>query len=388
MRAMNVGAICFIALAVFCATFLGPAWGQTPEETLAKAEVSEPLALMGAAVHLNRGGKKDEAVFWFYAGQLRARYSPQLKGENSQLVLIFTMAGEAINAHAQRDILQMEKTVRRVLEWDDKTFAAWAKAHRLDPSEAKLAAGRAKARAGLVAMMGELKSKREHYEKLAREYKDPEEQQRAQQQEYARQIRENFSTRTVERVVAGQTLRLPANYFSRTGLKEPGRTEVRDLALAVFLPGLEGFSVGTPLEFGNMRNLMWVRINDHNMHRDAAELFEAFIATQPRTMRIFGSEAFFFDVYNNPSKSRLPLYGDMNEYVFTLDRPGRERTYMSCRAPVSNIHNANPQCQLFMRHARSGLRLSAKFSQDYGNDWQRIIDQIHALLDTWHVNKP
>jgi hypothetical protein len=41
-----------------------------------------------------------------------------------------------------------------------------------------------------------------------------------------------------------------------------------------------------------------------------------------------------------------------------------------------------------MRHARSGLRLSATFSQDYGNDWQRIVDQIHALLDTWHVNKP
>jgi hypothetical protein len=41
-----------------------------------------------------------------------------------------------------------------------------------------------------------------------------------------------------------------------------------------------------------------------------------------------------------------------------------------------------------MRHAASGLRVSAAFSQDYGNDWQRIIDRIHALLDTWHVRQP
>src|SRR5262245_58927419 len=102
VRAPNAGAGCFVAIAAFsCAAFFGLVWSQTAEETLANAEVSEPLALMGAAIQLNRSGSKDESVFWFYAGQLRARYSPQLKGENSQLVLIFTAAGEAINAHAQ-----------------------------------------------------------------------------------------------------------------------------------------------------------------------------------------------------------------------------------------------------------------------------------------------
>ena len=78
----------------------------------------------------------------------------------------------------------------------------------------------------------------------------------------------------------------------------------------------------------------------------------------------------------------------MNEYVFTLDRPGRERTYMSCAAPEFGIRTSDPQCQLFMRHARSGLRLSAKFSQDYGDDWQRIVDHLQALLDAWYVSRP
>ena len=347
---------------------------QTPETTLAKAEIAEPLALMGAAIELDRSGKKDEAVFWFYAGQLRARYSPQLKGENSQLVQIFMMVSGPVNAHAQRDILQMEKTIQRVFEWDEKSFAAWAEAHRLTPENAQLTADRAKARDGLTAMMEELKSKREHYEKAAREYKDPEMEMRAQQQEYAKRIRENFSTRMVERVIAGQTLHMPANYFSRTGLQEQYRTEERHLTLSLFLPGLEGFSAGTPLEFGSMRNLVWMRINDPNVHRNAAELFEQFIATQPKMVWVFGSKAYFFDVRNNPGKSALPLHGYMNEYVFVQDRPGRARTYMSCQAPESNIQNPNSRCKLFMLHTKSTLRVNAEFSQDYGNDWQRIAD--------------
>lgn len=343
---------------------------------------------MGAAVRLDQAGKKDDAVFWFYAGQLRARYSPQLKGENSQLVMIFTMAGEAINAHAQKDILKMEKTVQRVLAWDEQTFAAWAKAQRFDPADPKLADDRAKSRAGLAALMVELKSKREHYEKQAREYKDPEQERRAALEEEARQVRANYSTRTVERVVAGQTLRLPANYFSRVGLKEADRAGLNDLVLALFLPGMEGFSPATPIELRGLRNLMWVRINDPNMHRNAFELFEAFVASRPQTVRVFGSEAFVFDGHKNPGNYRLPLYGYANEYVFTLDRPNRERAYLSCQAPEPNIHSPNPQCRLFMRHASSGLRVSAAFSQDYGDDWQRIIDRIHDLLDTWQVSKP
>ncbi|HEX2650419.1 MAG TPA: hypothetical protein VHN19_10830 [Burkholderiales bacterium] len=375
-------------LLLLCAAFLGPARGQTPEETLAKAELAEPLLLMGAAVQLDRAGKKDEAVFWFYAGQLRARYSPLLKGENSQLVVIFTMSGEGINAHAQKDVPRMAKTIDRVLDWDEKTFAAWAKAQKLDPSDVKLAADRARTREGLVALMAELRSKREHYEKLAREYKDPEEQRRAALEEEARQIRANFSTRTVERVVDGHRLRLPANYFSRMGLKEPDRAEVRDLVLALFLPEMEGFSTATPVDLGGLRNLMWVRVNDPNMNRNAFELFEAFVASQPKTEPLFGSDAFFFDAFNNPGKFRLPLYGYTNEHVLALDRPGRDRAYVSCVAPERNITRTNPQCRLFMRHAASGLRVSAAFSQDYGNDWQRIIDRIHALLDTWHVRQP
>jgi hypothetical protein len=327
----------------------------------------------------------NEAVFWFYAGQLRARYSPKLKGENSQLVLIFAMMGEPINAHAQSDILGMEKTIERVLAWDTQTFDVWAAANAYDPSNEKLIADRAKVREGLVGMMEELKSKREQYEKIAREYKSPEEQQREAQQEYAKRIEKSFSTRLLERVVEGKMFRLPANYFTRLGLEEPGRNQLKDLTLTVFLPEFAGFTKNSPLELGGNKSVMWVRINDPNEVKNALQLFEAFIATKPPTVRVFGAEAYLFDVYKNPAKVPLPLYGYMNEYVFRHNGPKGELVYMSCQAPISNIHNPNPQCRLFMRHSASGLRVNATFSQVYGENWVQIVDRLYGFLDAWYV---
>src|SRR3954470_18155103 len=77
-------------------------------EVLADADRAEPLALMQAAARQLEFGVKDDAVLWFYAGQLRARYSPLLSGEASQQLTISTMTlGESINAHGMRDIVRM-----------------------------------------------------------------------------------------------------------------------------------------------------------------------------------------------------------------------------------------------------------------------------------------
>lgn len=355
--------------------------GAATAELLRAADRAEPLMLMLAATHLARAGKMDDAVFWFYAGQLRARYSLKLKGENSQLVQIFTMVGTPINMHAQRDIVGMGRTIDRVLAWDAQTVAAWAGAHGHDPADPTLAADRLRARQGLQGLMAELNGKRAHYEQLARDWKSPEQEQR----EYAERIQRRFSTQPLERVVAGKTFRVPANHVTRVGLDAAPREAVSSLALMFFLPDLAGYRKDDPLELSGNTGVMWVRLNDTSEPRRAVEMFEAFIAARPPTVRVFGADAHLFDGENNPGRLSLPLHGYRNEYVFHRDRPGGERVYMSCRAPVPHRHSPNPQCRLFMRHAASGLRFNAQFSQAHGDRWVTIVETLHARLDAWYV---
>jgi hypothetical protein len=148
-------------------------------EVLADAHEADPLMLMQAAARHLDLGDKEEAVTWFYAGQLRARYSPLLTGERSQQVTISTVTlGEGINAHAMRDIVKMLELIVRAMLWDEKTYDAWAKANKLDPNSAELLKRRADARDGLVAFATDLKVNRQKYEKAAREYKSPEQRER------------------------------------------------------------------------------------------------------------------------------------------------------------------------------------------------------------------
>jgi len=69
-------------------------------------------------------GDKDEAMFWFYAGQLRGRYDANrcadvsAGGAIDQMTMTF---GDQINQYAFRDVDKLEKTVSRVIEWDKTT---------------------------------------------------------------------------------------------------------------------------------------------------------------------------------------------------------------------------------------------------------------------------
>jgi hypothetical protein len=85
--------------------------------------LKEPLELFSPALVLFLHGKKDDAVFWFYAAQLRVRYQLVFeKGDRGQLLSVMMMTtGPAINNYAFQDISNLNRTLDRVLEWDKKT---------------------------------------------------------------------------------------------------------------------------------------------------------------------------------------------------------------------------------------------------------------------------
>ena len=88
--------------------------------------LKEPLDLFAPTTELFMEGKKDEAVFWLYAAQLRTRYQIAVdgsgQGDRGQLLAIMMMAvAPAVNSYAFQDTSKLNRTLDRVLDWDKKT---------------------------------------------------------------------------------------------------------------------------------------------------------------------------------------------------------------------------------------------------------------------------
>lgn len=84
------------------------------------ATLKEPLQIFYPAYTLFQNGRKDEAVFWLYAAQLRVRYQLAFeKGDRGQLLSIMLMTiGPPINNHALQDVTKLGQTIDQVLVWD------------------------------------------------------------------------------------------------------------------------------------------------------------------------------------------------------------------------------------------------------------------------------
>lgn len=79
-----------------------------------------PPVIYALSRELFSQGQKDEATFWFYVAQLRARYDANLCMDNSAKQAVSVLNGEygpEINKYAFQDIDQLEKTVTKVVEF-------------------------------------------------------------------------------------------------------------------------------------------------------------------------------------------------------------------------------------------------------------------------------
>ena len=85
--------------------------------------LKEPLELFKPALTFYLHGKKDEAVFWFHAAQLRVKYQLAFeKGDIGQLLQIMRMTiGPPILNYAFQNTSNLDRILDRVLEWDKKT---------------------------------------------------------------------------------------------------------------------------------------------------------------------------------------------------------------------------------------------------------------------------
>lgn len=128
---MRTAAVALVALLLVAST---PAAGrdddfasQTPEQLKKNIENQHPAACYVLAQKLFAAGEKDEAVFWFYAGQLRFRFhlaaSPGLdpSGDPALFASLNEVIGRPINEYAFGSQKTLVATLDRVLAWDVKT---------------------------------------------------------------------------------------------------------------------------------------------------------------------------------------------------------------------------------------------------------------------------
>lgn len=98
---------------------------QTPATIEAGIEAKHPVAYLVIATKLFQSGKKDEAVFWFYLGQLRYRTylmawpKVDTSGDAELFSSLFSSMGPEIDQYADSDPDMLSKTIDRVLAWDD-----------------------------------------------------------------------------------------------------------------------------------------------------------------------------------------------------------------------------------------------------------------------------
>lgn len=84
-------------------------------------------------------GKEDEGAFWFYAGQLRARFDANRCADISAreaVAVLDQQFGSPINQFMFKRLTQLEELVPRVVEWDRKTpynyDHRWINLHGMD----------------------------------------------------------------------------------------------------------------------------------------------------------------------------------------------------------------------------------------------------------------
>jgi hypothetical protein len=89
-----------------------------------KPEKFAPPVFYFLSKMLFESDRKDEGMFWFYAGQLRGRIDANICADKSARAAIGALNqkfGTPINQYAFKDISKLTNTVEHVLAWEEKT---------------------------------------------------------------------------------------------------------------------------------------------------------------------------------------------------------------------------------------------------------------------------
>ena len=109
------------------------------DKVLKNPQKYNPTVLYALSSALFKKGKEEEAMFWFYAGQLRARSDANKsldKSAGQGVDVLNQKFGTPINQYAFTNISNLEKTIEKVVAWDKETSREydprWIALHGMD----------------------------------------------------------------------------------------------------------------------------------------------------------------------------------------------------------------------------------------------------------------
>lgn len=121
------------------------------EEVLKNPNIYNPTVLFALSQVLFNSDKKDQACFWFYVAQLRARYDANRCMDitaTSGLAVLNEQYGAPINQYAFKDINKLKETVKSVVSFvksnEENYDPRWMNLHGMDAINASLDKGDSK----------------------------------------------------------------------------------------------------------------------------------------------------------------------------------------------------------------------------------------------------
>ncbi|MCO4317727.1 hypothetical protein M8997_011080 [Phyllobacterium sp. 21LDTY02-6] len=138
----------------------------TPAELKSNIEASHPAAYYVLASKLFSGGTRDEAVVWFYAGQLRYRFHlaahPDLPadGDRALLASLSEVVGRPINEYAAGNVEEWASAMQGALDWDEQHDNGFTSKSAYAEQWLQQRAGLAKLRANVRAQAAEIRQQR------------------------------------------------------------------------------------------------------------------------------------------------------------------------------------------------------------------------------------
>lgn len=133
---------------------------QTPGQIIAQAQAVHPATLYILASRLMAEGRKDDAVRWFYIGQLRYRFhlatNPASMPEDLTLFSALSESvGRPINEYAFRDVDAAVAQIDAALAWDATHPNSFT-------SKERYAAELSEVRAGLQELRNDMAANKDH----------------------------------------------------------------------------------------------------------------------------------------------------------------------------------------------------------------------------------
>jgi hypothetical protein len=111
----------------FCQIIAGrePEAAQTIQELEIRIQDKAPSTYFALATELFRGGRKDDAAFWYYVGQLRYRFlvlakakASEASDEQAHFWLLSESVGQSIYEKADQRSAALVRALDRALAWD------------------------------------------------------------------------------------------------------------------------------------------------------------------------------------------------------------------------------------------------------------------------------